>query len=105
VEDPVDVIVVHRRTGRLAAPTTLLEDAGGDLLQRTQPVHPVLRRTVAGGLELVGDEPIPELRIVSVDVDDRVDQMRVVPVTARDGVGTPLVESPGSRSPAPGRSP
>jgi hypothetical protein len=76
VEDPVDVIVVDRRTRRLAAATTLAQDGRGDLLQRTEPVHPVLRRDVAGGPEFVGDEPVAELRIVGVDVNDRVDQVR-----------------------------
>jgi hypothetical protein len=35
---------------------------------------------VAGRVQLVGDEPVAELGVVGVDVDDRVDQVRVVPV-------------------------
>jgi len=92
VEVPVDVIVVDRRAGRLAVAATLADDAGGDVLQRTQPVHPVLRGPVACGLELVGDEPVAELGIVDVDVDDGVHEVRVVPIPLRHGVGTPLVE-------------
>jgi hypothetical protein len=47
---------------------------------------------VPGELQLIGDEPVAELGVVSVDVDDGVDQMRVVPVPLRDRVGEPLVE-------------
>jgi hypothetical protein len=45
---------------------------------------------VAG--ELVGDESVAELRVVVVDVDGGVDQIRVVPVALADRVGAPLVE-------------
>jgi hypothetical protein len=37
--------------------------------------------------EFVGDEPVAELRIVVVDVDRGVDQVRVVPVPPADRVG------------------
>jgi hypothetical protein len=92
VEDPTDVIVVDRRTGRLAGSTTLAQDGRGDLLQRTQPLYPVLRGLVPGYVQLVGDEPVAELGIVGMDVDDGVGQVRVIPVPVRDRVGAPLVE-------------
>jgi hypothetical protein len=48
---------------------------------------------VARGCELVGDEPIPELRIVGVDVDDRVDQVCIIPVARGHRGSSPLVET------------
>ena len=34
-------------------------------------------------VELIGDEPVPELRVIGVDVDDLVDEVGVVPVPIR----------------------
>jgi hypothetical protein len=42
--------------------------------------------------ELIGDEPVAEGRVVGVDVECGVDQMRVVPVPLADRVGLPLVD-------------
>jgi hypothetical protein len=36
---------------------------------------------VAGPLELIGNEAIPELGVVSMDIDDGVQQVRIVVVT------------------------
>ena len=58
-----------------------------------------------GGFELVGDEPIPELRIIRVDVDDRVHQLRVVPVPVRIRAGLATCRTPGARTRGPRRSP
>jgi hypothetical protein len=42
--------------------------------------------------QLVGDEPVAEGRVVTVDIDRGVDQVRIVPVALTDRVGAPLVE-------------
>jgi hypothetical protein len=42
--------------------------------------------------ELVVDEPVAEGRVVMVDVECCVDQVRVVPVAFAHRVGLPLVE-------------
>lgn len=42
--------------------------------------------------ELVGDQPVPELRVVVVDVQGSVDQRCIVPVPLCDRVFTPLIE-------------
>jgi hypothetical protein len=57
-----------------------------------QPPDPSLAHAVAGPLELVGDEPIPELGVVLVHVSDEVHQAGVVQVALTDRVGLPLVE-------------
>jgi hypothetical protein len=41
--------------------------------------------------ELIGDEPVAELRVVVMDLERGMDEVRIVPVPLRDGVGIPLV--------------
>ena len=50
-----------------------------DPLLGAQALHPVLADGKAAVGELVSDEPVPERRIVVVDVDRCVDQMRLIP--------------------------
>jgi len=42
-------------------------------------------------VDRVGDEPVTELRIVTVHVEDRVQQMRIVPVPLVHRVSEPAV--------------
>lgn len=42
--------------------------------------------------QLVGDEPVPESRVIGVDVTGGVDQVRVVPITLRYRCFAPFVE-------------
>ena len=51
---------------------------GEDPGLRAQPPHPPFAREVAGGGELVGDEPVPELGVVVVDVQRGVGEVGVV---------------------------
>jgi hypothetical protein len=81
-------------------PQLLGEDAQ-DPLRRTQPVDPVLARTDTPGGQLVGDEPVAESRVVGVDVESGVDQMRVVPSTLRDRALFPFVERLGGEAEYP----
>jgi len=39
---------------------------------------------MAATIELIGDEPIAELGIISMDLDDRVEHVRVRPVAVAD---------------------
>jgi hypothetical protein len=87
----VDQVIVHRRTG-LAVQPALLGEHRPDPLLRAQPGDPVLAHPQAAVTQLVGDEPVAERRVVVVDVDRGVDQMRVVPVALAHRVGAPLVE-------------
>ncbi|MDP9776733.1 hypothetical protein J2S58_000356 [Nakamurella flavida] len=95
---------MDRRSG-LAVQTSASGVHEPQLLLGTQPVHAVAAGRDAGGGQLVGDEPVPELGVVVVDVDRGVDQVRVVPVASTDRVGAPLVERLLGASRAPGRSP
>ena len=55
-------------------------------------MHPILRRDDPADGELIGDEPIPERRVVVMNIHRGVDQMRVVPLTIRDRIGFPSVK-------------
>ena len=78
-ELPVDQVVVDRRAGLAVQPRFL---AWTDQIRCW--VHSRLTRFAPAVMprcgELVGDEPVPELGVVVVDVDGGVDQVRVVPV-------------------------
>lgn len=54
-----------------------------------EPVDAVLRRSDADVGELVGEQPVAELRIVGVCLPQRVDGVGVVAVPVRDRVGEP----------------
>lgn len=78
------------RRSRPPVQAALLGEDGIDPLQRAQPGDPVLPDLVACRGEFIGDEPVPERRVVLVDVERDVDQMGVVPVPLRHRIGTPL---------------
>ena len=93
VELAPDQVVVHRRARDLAAATpALLRRGRPDPLLAAQPPHPALAATMASRLELIGDEPVAELGIVGVHVDDGVGEMGVGVVALRAGSSAPLVE-------------
>ena len=82
---------MHRRTGLAVQPAFLGVHRPQPLLS-AQPADPVPARPHAATGEFVGDEAVAEFRVVVVDVDRGVDQVRVVPVTLADRIGLPLVE-------------
>ena len=85
-------IVMHRWS-RFSVQAALLRNHRPELLFRAQPPHAPLGRCQPGlRFDLVGDEPIPERRVVAVKIDGRVCEVSVVPVALRDGVRTPLEE-------------
>ena len=84
------MIIMNRGSGFLSG-AAALDDGGGNALQRTQSRHTVLTdREPPCMNQLVSDESVSELRIISMHIHSRVDQMRIIPV--------PL----GYRAPAPG---
>jgi hypothetical protein len=99
-EDPLDVVVVHGRPC-LAVQAALLGVARPEPLLAAQPGAPVLTRGDAPAGQLVGDEPVPERRVVGVDVTSRVDQVCIVEIPLRDGVLAPLVEGLGGEAEYP----
>jgi hypothetical protein len=68
---------------------------------RAQPLDTSLTHRVTGPLELVGDEAIAELRVVSMDVDDLIGQVGGVSVPVADGIGLPLVGGLGAEAEHP----
>ena len=93
-ERPLDQIVVDRRP-RGSAAAALAGVVAEDPLLRAQPVDAVAAGGDAVAGELIGDESVAELRVVVVDVDGGVDQLRVVPVALADGVGCATGRTPG----------
>jgi hypothetical protein len=65
-ERAADEVVVDRRPG-LAGKAAALAEGRPDLLLGAQPRDPVLPGGDAAGRELIGDEPVPERRIVAVE--------------------------------------
>jgi hypothetical protein len=64
----------------------MLEDRG----KCTPTLHTVLRRGVPEPVELVGYEAVAELRNVTAAVDNRVQQMRIVPAPSGHRHGEPV---------------
>ena len=97
VEVPVDVFVMNGPVGALAAaPPAHADGCGPQPLLVAQPPDTALpdepaSDAVAGAFELVGEEAVPELGIVSVRVDQRVRQVDVVELALDDRVGVPGV--------------
>ena len=87
----LDQVLVHWRPG-LSVQTSLAGVHRPQPGLGAEPVDPVPAGSDAARWELVGDEPIAELRVVVVDVDRGVDQVRVGPVPVADRVRLPLVE-------------
>ena len=92
-ERTADEVVMdrHRLLAGVAAPS-LAGRGRPHLLLAAKPVHAALTGSVAGGGELVGDKPVAELGLISVNLDDRVREMRVCPVAVADRLRLPLVE-------------
>jgi hypothetical protein len=99
-EVPTHQVVVDRRT-RLPIEAPLLGEHRPEALLRAQSPHPALAGCEPGIGQLVGDEAIPEGRVVGMDVHGRVDQVGVVPVPLADRVPTPLVERLGGKAQHP----
>ncbi|GAA3310905.1 hypothetical protein GCM10017710_08730 [Arthrobacter ramosus] len=82
---------MDRRAGLEPGPAPAV-DHREDAVLRAQPPDPAFTGHGTGtGVDLIGDEPVSEGRIVAVMIDGGVDQMRFFPVPGRDGVGGPLV--------------
>lgn len=90
-EGPVHQVVVHRSTLLLAAAAFTGRDRP-QLLIPAQSPHQSLTDGDTGPIELVGEEPIPERRVVGMNVDECVCQIRAIEITAQTQVGPPLVE-------------
>lgn len=98
-------VVMDGGTRASLADPALLCRGRPDPVLTAQPRHPALADLVAGTLELIGDEPVAELGIIGVDVDDRIDQVSVVPIAVADRLGSPLVERLGREAEHPAGRP
>ena len=90
-EVPLDEVVVHGRA-RLLPPATSAGVGGDDLCLGADLPYPPLRDLVPGRGELVGDEPVPEPRVVTVDLERGVHRVGVDQVPLADRVGAPGIE-------------
>lgn len=86
----IDKIVIHRWPG-LAAGPLLLGEHRPHLILPTQPVHPIRTYLVSSGTQLVIQEPISELGVIGVTIDQSVRQISIVPIRIRIRSGTPPI--------------
>lgn len=101
--DDREQVVVRRRPSRSGL-GPLLVVAGADPGDAAEPVHAVLTGLDAVfEFELVGEEPVAERRVVGMQIMQRVDDVRVVPVTSADRVFEPLVVPRGRQTQDPAR--
>lgn len=99
-------VVVRGRAGLagLAVSAFLLVVAGGDAGDLAEPVHTVLPdgdRVLL--LELVGQEPVAQCRVVGVQLVQHVDEVGVVPVPLGHRLFEPLVVPLGRQPQDPAR--
>ena len=87
-----DKIVVNRWPWCFAA-TALLHRRRGDLMLTAQAMHPVLRHDIAEHEKFVGDEPVSELWVVAMNIEDRVDELGVGTIAIRARIFPPLVKA------------
>jgi len=83
-------IVMNRGPGTLARPSPD-RVAAADMDQPAGLQHLVVRHVQATVPEFVGQEPVAELRIITMRVKDGVRGLRVGPFPLADRVGEPLV--------------
>ncbi len=89
---PLHVVVVHRRARALARTSPALAHRGRpQLLLRAQSPDPPLAREVASKLDFVGEEPVAELRVVAVGVDQGVGEVGVLEIAPTHRRGEPGV--------------
>lgn len=61
-----DEVITHPRAGRLAVFPGSFDGVGEQLVLRVQSPHTTLRGPVAGGVEFISDEPVPDTEGSSV---------------------------------------
>jgi hypothetical protein len=86
------VVVVHRRARALARASPPRAHRGRpQLLLRAQPPDPTLPDGLPEASQLVGEEPVAELGIVAVGVDEGVGEVGVLEVAPAHRRGEPGV--------------
>jgi hypothetical protein len=104
-EVPAHQVVMDCWAGSSLAAPSLLGGGRPDPVVAAQPPHPSFAGAVTGALELIGNEPVAELGVIGVHVDDRVGQVGVVEITVTHRVGPPLVERLGREPEHPAGQP
>lgn len=89
-EVAVDEIVVHGWARFLIA-AFAGRDRRADPRDVTQPPHTPLRQDIAEICDVVGQDPVPALRVILVQFPEHPDQMRFLDLTRADRVLEPLV--------------
>ena len=89
VEVALDQVVVDWWAG-LARQATFLGEHRPDLVLLAEALHTVGASNMATTFKLISNEPIPEGRVVTMNIKHLIDQMGVVPVPIRIRPGPPL---------------
>ena len=88
-EVPLDQVVMDRCTGLLPVASPLGAKAAPPPIRRTDPPHSAVTAGLAGGAGLIGQQPVAELWVVGVGVEDRVRQVRLVKLAGADRTAKP----------------
>ena len=84
-------VVVDRRSRLLAVTAPLLPERGPPAVARRDPPRGAVRHRLTRVAGLVRQQPVPELRVVTVRVEQRVRAIRLHHLTRGDGVRQPPV--------------
>ena len=90
VDDDTE-IVMNSRTRLLAAPAPLLPEHTPSAVQRCDRPRCPLRHRLVLVAAFVDEAPIPELRVATVSIEQRVRAIHFLQLTPRDGVTQPAV--------------
>ena len=90
-EDAADEIIVHRRPGAALLRATFLAEHTPPPVGRTDPPRRAVRHRLARIAGFVGEEPVAELRVLAVGVEQGVRPVRLLEFGVGDRVGEPPV--------------
>ena len=84
-------VVVDRRAGFLAVTAPLLPERGSPTVARCDPPRGPIRHRLTSLASLVSEQPVTELGVIFVRVEQRVRSIRLHDLAGCDGVGQPPV--------------
>ena len=89
-EDAVDKVIVDRRS-RLLSPALLLAERAPPSVVAADPPSGAVGHRRSGAAGFIGEEAVPELRVISVRVEQGIGPVGLGELSAGDGVTKPPV--------------